>query len=113
MVTLRFLTLCILILIARPFATPIPAYRRVANSAEKIRMEKTQQLTPEQAWEPEMPMIWLVRDTRAFGVDGRTSRNDRSVEFRLTYQEWLAIYFDALGLDKSEFEKTAARLAAE
>lgn len=72
-------------------------------------MEKTHQLTPEQAWEPEMPMIWLVRDTKAFGLDGRTSPDDRSVEFRLTYQEWLAIFLDALGVDKDGYEKWAAK----
>ncbi len=56
-----------------------------------------------------MPAIWLVRDTKAFGTKGETSKDDRSLDLRLTYQEWLAIYFDALGLDKSGYKEWAAK----
>ena len=60
--------------------------------------ERTQDAKPEDSWEPEMPMTWLVRDTRAFGVDGKTSPADHPVDLRLRYKEWFAIYFEALGL---------------
>jgi hypothetical protein len=59
--------------------------------------------------EPEMPAIWLVRDPKAFGMKGETSEQDRSLNLRLTYQEWLAIYLDGLGLDKDGYEKWAAK----
>ncbi len=75
--------------------------------------ERTQDAKPEDSWEPEMPMTWLVRDTRAFGVDGKTSPADHPVDLRLTYQQWLAIYFDALGLDKSGYEEEVAKRASE
>jgi len=75
--------------------------------------ERTQDAKPEDTWEPEMPMTWLVRDSRAFGVDGKTSLADHPVDLRLTYQEWLAIYFDALGLDKSGYEEEVAKRASE
>lgn len=75
-------------------------------------VDRVQYVKPEDSWEPEMPMIWLVRDTQAFGLEGRTSPDDRSVEFRITYQEWLAIYFDALGIDKSGYDEVAAKRAA-
>jgi hypothetical protein len=110
-----FSTLCILILIAKPSGTPIQEdLDEAVNSIRRAMAERTQDdAKPEDSWEPEMPMTWLVRDTRAFGVDGKTSPADHPVDLRLTYQEWLAIYFDALGLDKSAFEETAARLAAQ
>jgi hypothetical protein len=72
-------------------------------------VEETQQATPENVWEPSMHSIWLVSDTRAFGTKGETCEQDHSVGWSLTYQEWLAIYFDALGLDKSGYEKWAAK----
>ncbi len=71
--------------------------------------EQTPKAKPEDLLEPTMHSIWLVSDTKAFGIKGETSKQDRSVDFRLTYQEWLAIYFDALGLDKSGYEKWAAK----
>jgi hypothetical protein len=57
-------------------------------------------------------MTWLVRDTTAFGLDGKTSPADHPVDLRLTYQEWLAIFFDALKLDKSDYDEMEARRAA-
>lgn len=75
--------------------------------------EPTQDAKSEDSWEPEMPMTWLVRDTGAFGVGGKTSPADHCVDLRLTYQEWLAIYFDAVGLDKSGYEEEVAKRASE
>ena len=74
--------------------------------------ERTLDTKPEDSWEPEMPMTWLVRDTRGFGVDGKTSPADHPVDLHITYQEWLAIFFDALGLDKSDYDEMAAKRAA-
>jgi hypothetical protein len=74
--------------------------------------ERTQDANREEDWEPEMQATWLVRDTRTFGVDGKTSPADHPVDLHLTYQEWLAIYFDAFGLDKSDYDEMAAKRAA-
>lgn len=72
-------------------------------------VEKVQEANSDEVWEPEMPAIWLVRDPKAFGMNGETSEHDRSLDLRLTYQEWLAIYLDGLGLDKDGYEKWAGK----
>jgi hypothetical protein len=64
---------------------------------------------PETPLEPSMQFTWLVRDTKAFGTKGETSKDDRSLDLHLTYQEWLAIYFDAFGLDKSGYDRWTAK----
>lgn len=56
-----------------------------------------------------MPGIWLVEDTKAFGMEGKTSDRDRPLDLRLTYQEWLAIFLDALEVDKASYEKWASK----
>ena len=71
--------------------------------------EQTPKVKPEDPLEPGMHSTWLVRDTKAFGTKGETSKQDRPLNFGLTYQEWLAIYFDALGLDKSGYERWTAK----
>lgn len=70
---------------------------------------ESQQPRAEKFWEPEMPSIWLVEDTKAFGTQGKTSGRDRSLDLRLTYQEWLALFLDALAVDKAGYEKWAAK----
>lgn len=62
--------------------------------------------------EPTMQSVWLVRDTQVFGTKGETSGEDRSMELRLTYGEWLAIYFDALGLDKNTYSNWTTNKAS-
>ena len=71
-------------------------------------VEQTPSTKPEDLL-PNMQSIWLVRDTEAFGTRGETSSSDRSLDLRLTYQEWLAVYFDALGLDKSGYDEWASK----
>jgi len=78
-----------------------------------LMADRDKNVKPEDVWEPEMPMTWLVRDTTAFGVDGKTTSADHSVDLRITYREWLAIYFDALGLEKSGYEEAVAKRAFE
>src|SRR5258708_2703535 len=114
MATQLFSTLCILSLIAGMLLIRIRAGQdeAVHGIRSTLLAERTQNARPEDSWEPEMPMTWLVRDTRVFGVDGKTSPADQLVDLRLTYQEWLAIYFDGLGLDKSGYEEVAAKRAA-
>ena len=56
-----------------------------------------------------MPAVWLVCDTEAFGVHGKTSPVDHPVDLPLAYQQWLAIYLDALDLDKPRYEEWAAQ----
>src|SRR3989442_8192664 len=108
--TQLFSTLCILILIAKLSGTPIQGNHQSVNRARKAPMaERTEHGKSEEVWEPEMPAIWLVHDPEAFGTKGETSKQDHPLDLRLTYQEWLAIYFDALGLDKSGYEKWAAK----
>jgi hypothetical protein len=58
--------------------------------------------------ESEMHSIWLVKDTEAFGRRGVKTEQDRSSGLSLTYQEWYAIYFDVLGLDKSGYDRWVA-----
>jgi hypothetical protein len=105
------LTLCILILIAKPSGTRIQA--SLDGRLNRVRrspvVEKAQDDKSDEVWEPEMPAIWLVRDPKAFGLKGETSEHDRSLNLRLTYQEWLAIYLDGLGLDKDGYERWAAK----
>lgn len=72
-------------------------------------IEQGQGANSEDFWEPEMPAIWLVQDTEAFGTKGKTTDRDRPLNLRLTYQEWLAIFLDALGVDKNGYEKWAAK----
>lgn len=70
---------------------------------------ETQQRTAEELWEPEMPMIWLVEDTKRFGVEGKTSERDRPIDVRLSYQEWLAIFLDGLGIDRTNYISWASK----
>lgn len=72
-------------------------------------VEKAQEANSDELWEPEMQAIWLVRDPKGFGMKGETSEHDRSLNWRLTYREWLAIYLDGLGVDKDGYEKWAAK----
>ena len=59
--------------------------------------------------DPGMLQTWLVEDATAFFHNpGRASERDRHLNFGLKYKEWLALYFDVLGLDKSGFDKRAA-----
>jgi hypothetical protein len=81
----------------------------VRSIGEIPMTEQTSKGEPEDLLEPGMQSTWLVSDTKAFGTKGETSEQDRSLDFGLTYQEWLAIYFDALGLDKSGYQRWAAK----
>ncbi|MEK6289584.1 MAG: hypothetical protein AABO57_28040 [Acidobacteriota bacterium] len=71
-------------------------------------VEETSKTTPEDLSEPSMQSIMLVADTEAFAERGETSKQDRTLDIRLTYPEWLALYFDALGLDKTAFDQMKA-----
>jgi hypothetical protein len=51
-----------------------------------------------------MQSVWLVHDIDAF-ADGQPSKQDRRLDIRMTYTEWLAIYFDALSLDKTIYDR--------
>jgi hypothetical protein len=58
---------------------------------------------------PGMHVTWLVKGTEAFFKNpGPTSDHDRTLSFGLNYHEWLALYFDALGVDRSGFDKIVA-----
>ena len=49
--------------------------------------------------DPDMHVTWLVKDTDAFFLNpGPTSERDRVLHFGLKYREWLALYFDVLGV---------------
>ena len=49
--------------------------------------------------DPGMHVTWLVKDAEAFEMDpGPTSEHDRILHFGLKYREWLALYFDTLGV---------------
>lgn len=72
-------------------------------------VDPVQSNEPEEFWEPEMPAVWLVRNPEGFGVHGESSPVDQPVDLRLTYQQWLAIYLDALDLDKPRYEEWAAQ----
>lgn len=72
-------------------------------------VEQTLKDTHEASWVPSMQATWLVRDTEAFALRGETSEHDRPLDIHLTYTEWLAIYFDALGLDKTVYDKWTAQ----
>jgi len=98
---------CTLILIAKPFETHIQVNRELGRTM----MIHREQIDSDRIWEPQMPSIWLVQDTKAFGMKGKTSDRDRLLSFRLSYQEWLAIYLDALGLHRSGYEKWAGKTA--
>jgi hypothetical protein len=51
--------------------------------------------------DPGMHVTWLVRDTEAFFLNpGPTSERDRMLHFGLKYREWLALYFDVLGVGR-------------
>lgn len=51
---------------------------------------------------------WLVENAKAFFYNpGAASKRDRHLNFGLHYQEWLALYFDVLRLDKSGFDRWA------
>jgi hypothetical protein len=110
-------TLFTLTLIARPSGIPIPEDHNLWRSASScatygIRrtpmVEETSKTTPEELCEPSMQLIMLVHDTEAFAERGVTSKQDRKLDIRLTYPEWLALYFDALGLDKTAFDQVKA-----
>jgi hypothetical protein len=49
--------------------------------------------------DPGMHVTWLVTNTEAFALNpGPTSERDRVLHFGLKYREWLALYFDVLGV---------------
>ena len=51
--------------------------------------------------DPGMHVTWLVQDTDAFFLNpGSASESDRLLHFGLKYPEWLALYFDVLGVGK-------------
>ncbi|HEY5884084.1 MAG TPA: hypothetical protein VIT88_05320 [Pyrinomonadaceae bacterium] len=51
--------------------------------------------------DPGMHVTWLVKDTDAFFLNpGPTSERDRALHFGLKYREWLALYFDVLGVGR-------------
>ena len=51
--------------------------------------------------EPGMHVTWLVNDIEAFASNpGPTSEHDRILHFGLKYREWLALYFDVLGVGR-------------
>jgi hypothetical protein len=59
--------------------------------------------------DPGFLYTWLVEDAEAFFYKpGGASKRDRQLHFGLTYQEWLTLYFDVLGIDRSGFDKWAA-----
>jgi hypothetical protein len=62
----------------------------------------------EEESDPCMPVIMLIRDTEAFVTTGKGSKQDCLLDISLTYREWLSIFFDALGLDKTGFEQVKA-----
>jgi hypothetical protein len=55
-----------------------------------------------------MQTAWLVEDVEAFSSNpGMFSPRNRRLRYSLTHEEWLALFFDALGVDKSGFDKWA------
>jgi hypothetical protein len=52
---------------------------------------------------PTMQTVWLVVDIDAC-VEGQPSKQDHLLDVQMTYAEWLAIYFDALSLDKAIYD---------
>jgi hypothetical protein len=49
--------------------------------------------------DPGMHVTWLVNDPEACSQNpGPTSERDRILHFGLKYREWLALYFDVLGV---------------
>jgi hypothetical protein len=64
--------------------------------------------------DPGMLHTWLVEDAKAFFCNpGAASERDRHLNFGLNYQEWLALYFDVLGVDRSGFDKYVAENPSE
>ena len=56
--------------------------------------------------DPGMHVTWLVSDTKAFPLNpGPTSERDRVLHFGLNYEEWLALFFDAIGVDKEGYDR--------
>lgn len=113
-----YLILCTLILIARPSEIltrgrldlfEVPPNSAIGSTRKLLMVEQSPKGEQESYLEPGMHSTWLVHDTKSFGTKGETSKQDRTLDFGLTYQEWLAIYFDALGLDKSGYERWAAK----
>jgi hypothetical protein len=59
-----------------------------------------------------MHVTWLVRDPTAFALSpGPTSERDRRLSFGLNYEEWLALYFDVLRVNREGFRVAAGRAA--
>jgi hypothetical protein len=53
-----------------------------------------------------MHVTWLVRDVAAFEAHaGPTSKDDKVLPYGLNYQEWLELYFDVLGVDKTGYDE--------
>jgi hypothetical protein len=64
--------------------------------------------------DPGMLHTWLVEDAKAFFYNpGAASEHDRHLNFGLNYKEWLALYFDVLGLDRSGLDKFVAENPSE
>lgn len=58
-----------------------------------------------------MQTAWLVEDVKAFSsTPDIASPRDRRLRYSLTHDhdEWLALFFDALGVDRSGFRQMAA-----
>jgi hypothetical protein len=70
--------------------------------------DKMSETDLEDFYDPGMHGTWLVKDTEAFPLNpGPTSERDRTLNFGLNYQEWFAIFFDVLGVDKSGYDNWA------
>ncbi len=58
--------------------------------------------------DPGMHVTWLVKDTEAFPLNPwPTSERDRTLQFGLNYQEWSALFFDVLGVDRRGYDNWA------
>jgi|ERR1051325_1348378 hypothetical protein len=51
--------------------------------------------------------LWLVHDADTFPLNPGASIKDRALSFGLTHKEWSALYFDALGVDRSGYDHWA------
>ncbi len=64
--------------------------------------------------DPGMLHTWLVEDAKAFFYNpGAASERDRHLNFGLNHKEWLALYFDVLGLNRSGFDKLVGEHPSE
>lgn len=58
--------------------------------------------------DPGMHMTCLVQDTGTFSIKpGPTSERDRTLQFGITYEEWVALYFDVLDVDHGAHKRWA------